>query len=486
MITIQTEIHDKLSIEFKIGYHNGDELEINEFSLNTWIFVPHSLDINPLTYSQSDFYRDLRTQTRLITPIFSLCEITDGDKIPLNHLRNSLTKLLENCDEKHIQDFEYNVKMFAAIFKSALRNQVNITIDERETKTNVENLLKHLTSTLFQYRELNENIENSPDRDKFKDYFRFGDEFMSDLVYRQLFRVTSFLSKKRREVFEGMGEQILDLIRSELAYRDLKGYPRVDTNSKNENRDIVYRSGLLKKYIESELFVDTRKKKDALFVEQIYLSLAAGVSMVFATVISFSATRKFGNFTMPLFVALVVSYMLKDRIKDLMRYYFAHKLKHKYFDNKTKISIGKYNQIGVSKEGMDFIGEERVPQEIITMRGRSPLLEADNKMSNEKIILFRKYVKINRQALESIASYHTSGVNEILRLNLSSFIRKMDDPHTPLYVMKENGEYEKLQGNKVYYLNFIMQLTDSEQNSHFKHYRIVLDRDGIKEIQEIE
>ncbi|MFA7494042.1 MAG: hypothetical protein WCZ43_11085 [Proteiniphilum sp.] len=42
---------------------------------------------------------------------------------------------------------------------------------------------------------------------------------------------------------------------------------------------------------------------------------------------------------MPLFIALAVSYMLKGRIKELMRSYFAHKRLNRYFDNKTKIGI---------------------------------------------------------------------------------------------------------------------------------------------------
>lgn len=35
-------------------------------------------------------------------------------------------------------------------------------------------------------------------------------------------------------------------------------------------------------------------------------------------------------------IVLVISYMLKDRIKDLLRYYFAHKLGNKYYDKKRR------------------------------------------------------------------------------------------------------------------------------------------------------
>ena len=113
-------------------------------------------------------------------------------------------------------------------------------------------------------------------------------------------------------------------------------------------------------------------------MEQIYYSIAAGLSMIFATVVAFSFQKKYGNFTMPLFVALVVSYMLKDRIKELMRFYFAHRLGKNYFDRKTTISMNE-RVVGWIKDGVDFISERKVPEEIIERRARPDLLEADNR-----------------------------------------------------------------------------------------------------------
>lgn len=42
----------------------------NDFAINTWIFLPNSLDINPATYGKEDFYRDVKSNVRFITPIF--------------------------------------------------------------------------------------------------------------------------------------------------------------------------------------------------------------------------------------------------------------------------------------------------------------------------------------------------------------------------------------------------------------------------------
>ncbi|HNX80150.1 MAG TPA: hypothetical protein PKJ24_09700, partial [Prolixibacteraceae bacterium] len=78
---------------------------------------------------------------------------------------------------------------------------------------------------------------------------------------------------------------------------------------------------------------------------------------------------------MPLFVALVVSYMLKDRIKEFARYYFAHKLGSRYFDHKIRMKFNQ-NEMGWAKESIDFISGRKVPQEISNARGRSSTIEA--------------------------------------------------------------------------------------------------------------
>ena len=77
MIDIKAKIHDKFSVEFKVGFVADGERG-NDFAINTWIFLPNSLDINPATYGKEDFYRDVKSNVRFITPIFPLGEIAGG------------------------------------------------------------------------------------------------------------------------------------------------------------------------------------------------------------------------------------------------------------------------------------------------------------------------------------------------------------------------------------------------------------------------
>lgn len=260
------------------------------------------------------------------------------------------------------------------------------------------------------------------------------------------------------------------------------GYPVVSMDDKTNNTTLVFRHGILKKYIESDLFIKLDKKKDGIAVEQLLYSIAAGVAMIFATVVAFSFQRTFGTLSIPLFVALVISYMLKDRIKDLMRYYFAHKLGSKYFDNKAVVKI-KDQEVGWMKEGVDFITDRKTPKEVLAMRNRSSLLQAENKIFDEKIILYRKMVYIDSRKLSKYNTYNISGINDIFRLHINRFIQKMDNPDQPLNIIREDGSVAEIMSKKIYYLNIVIQVRYEDQIK-YKRFRLTLSRDGIMEVQE--
>lgn len=482
MIDVQVRIHDKYSVEFKFRFELKQTPEVNDFVVNTWFFVPNGLDINALTYSKGQFYRDVKSSIRLITPIFLLREIAGGSAVPLRNLERSFNALAVDPSRSNIADYEYQIKMFAAIFKSALRDEVrrlNETHNDHDLEYQYRSYVANVEQITTQYREL-KRIINVPTVDMdVRSYYAFGDEFISNLVEQQSFRLIAGLESKDKTLIE----PLKSLIGNEISYKRRVGYLTVDKDSPNNNRDLIFRHSILKKYVESDLFLRARRKRDAVWVEQVYFSLAAGFSMIFATAIAFSFQQKYGNYTMPLFVALVVSYMLKDRIKDLMRYYFAHRLGTKYFDNKTTISM-KDEPIGWSKEGVDFITDSKAPKTVMDIRSRSQLLKAENRINVEKIILYRKLVRLNSSQVESDSQYPVAGINDITRFNIISFIQKMDNSKAPLYTLDDRGQPLVIDGLKVYYLNFVMQFVHESQ-LEYRRFRVVFNREGIIEVEEM-
>lgn len=375
--------------------------------------------------------------------------------------------------------------MFLSILKSALRDNIahilqNDISDDRHYLVN--SFVADAKLIAARYRSLRRIINVPTIQKNQMNYYLFGDEFMSNLVEYHAFLLLSEIDSKGVQGADEYRETILGLVSMEIAYKKEMGFQVVNKTGYDENRELVFRLGMLKKYAENELFVKTNKKRDGVLVEQVYLSIAAGISMVFATAIAFSFQTKFGNLTMPFFVALVISYMLKDRLKELTRYYFAHKLGKRYFDHKTEIGLSG-NLIGWSKEAMDFISEDKVPADVLKIRDRSPILEANNRANQEKILLYRKYVRLNREVLDKSSQYPIIGVNDILRFNVSNLTMKMDNPEVPLFATEDGHPgYSIVKGEKIYYINMIMQLRYQEQ-SELLRYRLAFNRNGLRSIE---
>jgi hypothetical protein len=484
MIDENVKIHDQFSLELKVGFVARKKQKINDFAFNIWLFIPNSLDINRFTYTKNDFYRDLTSHIRLITPSYLLRNIADHKNPPFSSLENSFNTLSASPTRTNKANYESQLKMFLSILKSSLRDEVTHAINSKLDSDRDFLIQSYLlnTITIAEYYRSLRRIINAPSiSNDLLDYFLFGDEFMSNLIEFHTFRLIQMLKKNHPHNYFRMKDEMLALINNEIAYRKEKGYLIVEKNNKKNNQELVFRQGMLKKYAESNLFLDVKKRKDGVWVEQIFFSLAAGLSMIFATFVAFSFQQKYGNFTMPMFVALVVSYMLKDRIKELSRFYFAHKLNKRYFDHKIDISTHD-NEIGWVKESMDFISERNVPFEVLQKRDRSSILEANNRASSERIILYRTLMQLNRESIDANSEYPIAGVNEILRLNLSNFIQKMDNAEFPLYIPDKEEGYKIVPGEKIYYLNLILQAKEAEQWD-YKRYRVVFNRKGIQKIE---
>lgn len=487
MIDIQVKVHDNFSLEFKTGLiTNKNPENINDFRINMWLFVPNSLDINRATYSKIDFYKDVKNNIRLITPVYSLEEILKEGRGPLPRLQKALDALAVNPkDEAATESFSYQVKMFVCIMKSALRRHVQLissSIDDDKATATVESYVKNSKEIALKYRELWDELTKPDITKQQRDFFLFGDDFLGNIIEQYAFGLMRKLRDK--PIFETLKPKLTKLIDDEIIHRKKRGFMLLDRIDEKHNSLVITQRNVLKKFVESDLFLQTVKKKDGFFIEQFYYSIAAGVAMIFATVISFFATLRFGNFTTDLFIILVFSYMFKDRIKEMMRYYFASKLGKKYFDTKLKLSIRK-QEIGWIKESFDYIEEKKLPDIVKTIRARSPLVEAENQVYDEKIMLYRKWVELSKDDIEKYKEYRLSGINDIMRLNLFHFTQKMDNPYIPLYMQSEDKELLSINGNKMYSLYVIIQCK-SDEGEFYKKYRVLFNRDGISDVSKLD
>lgn len=471
MIALKPKIHDRYSIEFKMGFVADSQPEESDFMVGMWIFVPSSLDITPATFTHAEFYRFVKSNIRLITPHFKLSEIVGGDAVPLMNVTSA-------SDD----DYEYQLKFFSAIVKSSVRDSRDAILSAPEAEREAMSVrfasdVHEIFSTMDRLRSVSPGVGHAECHD-------WCDEFLCNVVAQYSMAIYE-AGTGRHGILQKQGRpaSIASLLHEIDERRIANGYGRADSDDYNGNKEFIHRRGVLKKYVESLLYLRVPKKRDGVLVEQAYYSFAAGMAMIFATVVAWAFQRHFGNLTWPLFIALIISYMLKDRIKELMRFWFAHKVSDKYFDNKAKMSIHG-TKIGSLKEAVDFIPSSKVPEEVDAMRNGSHLFSAENGFADENIILYRKKVHLDFDKMQKVSTYNFDGVNDIIRLQVRPFLRKMDDPDQTFYIIGEDDNLKPVTCKKDYFVNIILQYSYGN-TTEYKRFRLDLDRDGIKGMEEI-
>jgi len=483
MIDVETKIHDKFALEFKIGFSGQENSKKNDFSVNSWIFLPNSLDINKNTYDKERFYKDMKSNIRLITPVFKLKEIVENEAIPFKNVENSYHRLTVDKSQENLVDFEFQLKLFGAIFKSSVRDNVNYINSNIKNPNTAERCLIYLDEVrtiLYQYRVFYSSAINTKD-ESIISLCAFTDEFLSHQVEMRTIRIIKCIDRQKDTSLNSTRKSIADFIIEEQNYKKNHDYKLTTMVDANSNRELLYRRSLLKKYIESSLYLKIDKTQDGKAIQQMSFSFAAGLAMLVYSLIALIFQKHFGNYPSLIFILLVAAYILKDRIKDLTRWLFAYQIKDKYFDIRNDISIKK-KKIGWIKEGMDFITDDKVPAEIIKLRNRSKL-ETDNQFLEEKIILYRKKVSIDNENLRNHYDYDFNGINDISRFHINYLTKKMDNPIVPVDYLDENLNVKTISAERVYTMYFIMQCCAGDF-TEYKAFRLTANRDGIISIEQ--
>lgn len=488
MIEQSVRIHDRHQVEIKLAYRLGDFEKSKSYDISLFFFLPASLGITPATYSKRDFFNDLIGHVRIKTPAVLLRDMGSGPGSPLKRLEASLTALAQRVDKRAELDCERQLKMFCCILKSALRDHVAALADRSiatDQKDMAEQFLSGIAQATQGFRALR-GILNVPAvrKESFSKYL-FADEFISLVVESYAYEMLEVLRTKGNGAFETYKPRLLELVGNEITYRTANGYPSVP-DAASDNEILVFRKSVLKKYVESVLFLGTRAKREGTLTEQTIFAIAAGLSMVFATGVAFFAQLRYGNMTFPLFVALVISYMLKDRIKELLRKFLNTKIRRFFSDRQQQIfsDASASERIGTCRESFDFARENLLPTAVWRLRSRDHLTEIENGWVGETIILYRKRITLLPDWFRRAqAEYRIEGINEILRLKIFEFLARMDEPKKALWY-RNGSEYREIAGQRVYHINLVSRCRTAESIDE-RRFRIVLTKEGIKRIESV-
>ena len=484
MIKDSVKIHDNFSLEIKSIYEKNSKKRKTKYDTVTYLFIPNGLNINDETYSKSKFYNDVKVYIRYNASEYTLDDILNLNSGPLNQLKKSIKKITgEKISEKNKLEFEAKVKMLGAILNNTLRIKFTF-LKIGNKKNSIAKDLEYLAKIklfLERYRSLFSEVENSKADEHLKHIMKYGDEYISNITSYNLIKLLEYYRTLNSE--EGKLKEIIQLIKGEQEHRKLNNY---DATSKEDYYDetLLHKRSQLKKYIEGVLFLNRDIRKDGAFVEQSVFAIAAGLAMVFSTGIAFYYQQVYGNFTLPFFIALVVGYMFKDRIKSSIGLLFISKASSFFYDFKIKIKDPENNIIGVIKENFTFVPYKKLGPKVKIHRSKNRFLDSDYDLFGEQVVQYKKKITIYPKKFgKEIPDNRLKSIVDITRINFFRFISQMDDPKKTYSILKK-GKIVNRVGNKIYHINVIQKLY-SENGIEFKRYRVIMNRKGIKRIETV-
>lgn len=496
----RVRIHDKHHVEVKLDFELENVRE-SSYSVEMYFFIPRSLNVGPHNYHKEKFYDSCQRYIRFSTPKISLSRLCDPalEYSPISRIRKAIKQIQAGDNSSEIiEKVCCEIKLLGCIVRGEIRDCIGFFSEEFSRNDVNKFLISDGLDVFFNdWNNLKKNIialraevllPTIPV--KIRESFAFCDEYISLVVEEYLNTLVSVLRKNPAlsEYLKKQEEQALRIVREENDYRRNMKYISVFQKD-SLNEAFVYHRGVLKKYISAVLFIRA-EFSEWQAVTQIVFAFAAGVAMLFASVISVYFQNLYTTTSVPFIAALVISYIFKDRIKDWVKIAFSKKLTHWISDRKIDvIDPVTYKCIGVLKEAFTFIKHEDLPEEVERLRSIDYATSIESEGRPERVFKYKKKITFYPH---KIVKHHSrrKGINDIVRFNLERFMLQADDPVTEYRYYDENDNTVKTAScSRVYHINIITKCAsvnaEGIEKNIYERRKIIMNKSGIVRMEEV-
>lgn len=493
------EIHfrDREQFELKSEFFPLPALRKNVYTQEFYFFIPNALQIHDETYSKAQFYRDLTNLIRYKTPSFSLEKLYDpsAKKSPLMRLQTLAGVPL---DGEHVHFVQDELKLLGNVVRSALRERINRLIQlcngdgpkSKELEEGVRVLCSEVMKLRETYLDIQTKFLKTVATTNLKSQFLYVDEFISNAINYYFAGFLEQLQKSPVENKMRITESLNFVLAWEKTHRKeiLKEPPITDEDTES-NEYVLYRSGLLNKFVIDALLLNCRRTSLMKRFGNIVGSIAAGIAMLVFFVLFVKGGQVFLINSISFIVITVLLYVLKDRIKEGLKT-ISYRLFAKWFsDFNTDINTpdGEH-RIGRIRESVSFVDESELPQDIIDMRDREFHAVLEEIKRPEQVLYYKKKITLFKQS--AYTDPRRRALNLIFRFNIRHFLSKADSAkHRYVTVNPETRTLVHAALPKVYHVNIILRNTylDSHLKEivELKKFRLVLDKNGIKRVEHL-
>lgn len=487
------DIHtrDNLQFELKSEFFINPLLKHNFYKQEVYMFIPNALQINSETYSKQQFYLDQTNLIRYKTPLMRLSDL--GNLFyPLSPLARLYHLLQSNPNESH-ESISDELKLFGAIFRGAVREwvydivkSINNLLETEKLSKKIVHLCSEISLVCHRFRTL--QMKFHPDLDsRLVRHFKYIDEFISTMIDE--FLVILLKQYRSSKMVDQETDEILSqLVIEENFYRQKKNLiPKSYKGEKFANESTLYRQGLLHRFVLESLMLKHIRFSPEEKHRHVLGAFAAGIAMLIYMILFVWQISTFVINSFPFVASAVFFYILKDRIKEGFKTFYS-KQAHRWFpDYSTEITNFKDFKVGNLSESFVFIDLNQLPEEILKVRNYDFHEELQALQRHETIFQYKREFKLNSPNNDEVRRRE---VTTFFRFNIHHFLQKVSNAfQTHLYLDPETKEITEGLLPKIYHLNLIIHNTIFHGNvpskEEIKTFRVVLDKNGIKRVEQI-
>lgn len=488
MKSFEVKVHDRLQCEFKFLYPLDPNKTKTEAEVELFFFMPYNLGIDSTRYRPDDFYNDIQSYLRFSAPAPRFGEWVSEKSSALRELDEAASKLGKGPSE--IPTFEHRIRHFGSTFKSVVKEELSSILNEKKESSVPDRLgdfAEKLERFLERFRGLQDKIIVRGKNERALLVYSLCDAYLSQMTEHTCVDFLERLRRREKKLFKKSRKILFPLIKNEIKrqkksrWKGMAQSEQTDPIQAQANEEILYNRSALKKFFSKVLFLRIHTKRAGFLLEQILFSAASALAMLFATVVAFWGQYVYGQLSVSFFLVLVLSYVFKDRLKELVRGFLHAKLTERLYDHAIHIFNNAGEKIGRSEESFNFLGKALVPREIMDRLPRDPFRLADADLFGEQAMVYRKRVTLyGKKILRSSAAFSADEVLDIMRLHVGHYLRKMDNPKKVLYWYGKKN-YHRMLGSRIYKIPFVLRVKNHEI-SRFGVYTLVANRQGIVRI----
>ncbi len=504
LIDSRIGVHDDNQFEVKLDYAIDPGARRSRYVVETYLFVPRSLGLDPHSYRREQFYSDIAAYIRFKTPTMSLRALADegNETSPLNQMLEHMPPVGRSVAPDLDGPLGHEVRLFGCLVKvcvrdqvGALRDRVALLAEDAKTRPVLVDdidrialrLADDVSAVLERFRGYRADFVLPRRAAWIQELFAYADEFISLSVERYFTRFVSTLEENPTvaQACVASRAKIVERILAEQAHRKGAGYHSI-IDAVRGNARYVHRNSALKKFMSSVLFLDMTKQSVGRRVANIGAGIAAAVAMLFSTIAAIWSQNRYGINSFAFVVALVISYVFKDRIKEWLRTYFTRQTSRFLWDYSVRIrDPANDEEVGRCRETFAFSDPAQVPRPVYDARHGDATGVLEPKSKQEIVVKYIKEITLHGRR---IASNHGRllDVNDIIRFNVSSLLARMDDPvRTVQSFDARTGTVRHVACPKAYHVNVVMVLRAVDGAPNYERFRVVLDKGGIRELHEL-